>query len=135
MVLLDTNICIFLLNRTAGFERILARMYGLQRGTVIVSSISAAELQFGVWASQRRDDNLLRLERFLAEFEVLAFDERAARAYGQVRASLKESGTLLEPLDTLIAGHALSLGATVISNNARELQLVRGLKSEDWSKA
>ena len=133
MYLLDTNICIFLLNGKSGYERIVAKMDGLQRGTVMVSSISAAELQYGVWASQRRNDNLLRLERFLAEFEVLAFDERAARTYGQARATLRESGTPIGPLDTLIAGHALAIGATLITNNLREFRRVPGLIAEDWS--
>ncbi|MFN0316094.1 MAG: type II toxin-antitoxin system VapC family toxin [Burkholderiales bacterium] len=133
MHLLDTNICIFVLNRGPGFERIIRRMDGLSRGDVLVSSVSAAELQFGAWASARKQDNLLRLERFLAEFEVLPFEENAARAYGQLRAALKELGTLIGPLDTLIAGHSLSIGATLVTNNLREFQRVPGLRAEDWS--
>ena len=133
MYLLDTNICIFVLNRGPGFERIIRRMDGLSRGDVLVSSASAAELQFGAWASARKQDNLLRLERFLAEFEVLPFEENAARAYGQLRAALKELGSPIGPFDTLIAGHSLSIGATLVTNNLREFQRVPGLRAEDWS--
>ena len=133
MYLLDTNICIFVLNRGPGFERIIRRMDGLSRGDVLVSSVSAAELQFGAWASARKQDNLLRLERFLAEFEVLPFEENAARAYGQLRAALKELGSPIGPFDTLIAGHSLSIGATLVTNNLREFQRVPGLRAEDWS--
>ncbi len=134
MFLLDTNICVFLLNARPGFERIVGRMDGLNRGEVVVSSISAAELQFGVWASQRRDDNLLRLERFLAEFEVADFAEQEARAYGRLRATLIQLGTPIGPLDTLIAGHALAIGATLITNNLREFQRVPRLDVQDWSQ-
>ncbi len=133
MYLLDTNVCIFVLNRKPGFERIARRMDGLARGEVLVSSITAAELQFGVWASQRKQDNLLRLERFLAEFDVVPFGESAARAYGRLRATLKEFGTPIGPLDMLIAGHALASGATLVTNNLREFQRVPGLGLEDWS--
>lgn len=133
MYLLDTNICIFLLNQRAGFTRILQRMDGLDRGSVLISAVSAAELQFGAWASQRIDDNLLRLERFLAEFDVIRFDNDAARAYGQVRGALKSAGTPIGPSGTLIAGHAMALGATLVTNNVREFQRVPDLEIEDWS--
>ena len=133
MYLLDTNICIFILNQKSGFERIVRRMDGLSRGEVIVSSISVAELQFGVWASQHKEDNSLRLERFLAEFDVAPFGEAEARSYGRLRAKLRELGTPIGPLDMLIAGHALASGATLITNNLREFQRVPDLMTEDWS--
>jgi tRNA(fMet)-specific endonuclease VapC len=132
MYLLDTNTCISLLNGKPGYKHVVERMDGLRRGEVLVSSISAAELQYGAWASQRREDNLLRLERFLAEFDVVAFDEQAARVYGRVRATLKELGTPICPLDMLIAGHALATDAILITNNLREFQRVPGLSAEDW---
>ncbi|MSQ60193.1 MAG: type II toxin-antitoxin system VapC family toxin [Betaproteobacteria bacterium] len=133
MFVLDTNICVFVLNRRPGFERIIRRMDGLSRGEVLLSSVTAAELQIGAWASKRKQDNLLRLERFLAEFDVVPFDENAARAYGRLRAALKELGTPIGPLDTLIAGHVLAIGATLVTNNLREFQRVPGLVSQDWS--
>ncbi len=74
----------------------------------------------------------LKLERFLAIFDVAPFDDAASRRHGAVRAFLKARGTPIGPLDTLIAGHALMLNATVVTNNIGEFARVPGLTVEDW---
>lgn len=135
MFLLDTNVCICLINQRPGFERILKRMDGLEHGEVLISSISTAELHFGVAASAQVERNMLKLERFLAAFEVAPFDDEASRRYGVVRAFLKARGMLIGPLDTLIAGHALALNATVVTNNVDEFVRVPDLRVEDWLAA
>lgn len=131
--LLDTNICIFLLNQRQGFERIVQRMDGLERKQVGISAISVAELEFGVAASKRQGDNFNRLERFLIDFEVLSFDRDAAKPYGPLRKVLQTQGTPIGPLDFLIAAHALALNATLVTNNTCEFLRVPGLVVEDWS--
>lgn len=130
--MLDTNVCICLLNQRTGYRNVLARLDGLDRAEVLISSITTAELRFGVSASARPVENLVKLERFLAEFEIAGFDDAASRRYGPVRAALKTAGTPIGPLDLLIAGHALALDATVVTNNLREFSRVPGLRSEDW---
>ena len=75
------------------------------------------------------------LAEFLAPLEVIPFDEDAAESYGDLRAVLEGSGRPIGPLDTLIAGHALSLDATLVTNNTREFQRVRGLRLENWTQA
>ncbi len=132
MYLLDTNACIHLINQKPGYERILRRMDGLEHGQVVISSITTAELHFGVEASAQVERNRLKLERFLAAFDVAPFNEAASRRYGAVRAYLKARGTPIGPLDTLIAGHALMLNATVVTNNIGEFARVPGLSVEDW---
>ena len=131
--LLDTNICIFLLNQRLGFERIVQRMDGLERGQVALSAITVAELEFGVAASKRQGDNFQRLERFLIDFEVLPFDRDAAKPYGALRKVLQTQGTPIGPLDFLIAAHALALKMTLITNNTGEFLRVPNLAVEDWS--
>jgi tRNA(fMet)-specific endonuclease VapC len=133
LYLLDTNICIFLLNQKFGFGRIVQKMDGLERKQVGLSAITVAELEFGVAASKRQGDNFSRLERFLVDFEVFPFDRDAARPYGSLRNSLQAQGTPIGPLDFLIAAHALALKATLITNNTREFQRIPGLCVEDWS--
>jgi tRNA(fMet)-specific endonuclease VapC len=133
LFLLDTNICIFLLNQRPGFERIVQHMHGRNRGEIGISSISVAELEFGAAASQRPGDNFHRLERFLLDFEALPFEREAARSYGPLRAQLQAQGTPIGPLDFLIAAHALALPAVLISNNTREFQRVPGLALQDWT--
>jgi tRNA(fMet)-specific endonuclease VapC len=66
---------------------------------------------------------------------VAPFEERAGRAYGSLRAQLQADGTPIDPLDTLIAGHALSLGMTLVTNNTREFSRVPGLRIENWISA
>ena len=130
MILLDTNICIYIINRrpAAVFERFA----GLQMGDVGVSSITGAELSFGV-AKSGSARNREALEKFLAPLEILAFGESAFRAYGPLRAQLERAGTPIGALDTLIAAHALSLGCTLVSNNLREFSRVPGLSLANWA--
>jgi len=130
--MLDTDTCIYLINRRLGYERVLSRMNGLRYGDVYLSSISLAELLYGIAKSQHQDKNRDRLEGFLARFDERDFDERAARAYGVIRAQLESQGTPIGPLDTLLAAHALSLGATMVTNNGREFSRVSGLVVENW---
>ena len=130
--LLDTDICIYLLNRRPGHGNILRRMDGRSYGEVLISAITLAELRYGIAASQRREANLSKLEIFLAQFEIKAFDERAAAAYGPIRAYLRTKGTPIGSLDTLIAGHAKALEATLVTNNTAEFSRVPELDLDNW---
>jgi len=76
--------------------------------------------------------NRQALEMALAPLTILPFDERAAWAYGELRADLERRGTPIGSLDTMIAAHALSLQATLITNNTREFAQVSGLQVENW---
>lgn len=130
MWLLDTNICIYLIRQKP--RRLLDRLRGVDIRAVSVSSISVAELQYGVAKSARPEQNGIALAAFLAPLAVEPFDEAAAAAYGAVRANLERAGTPIGSLDMLIAAHALALGRTVVTNNAREFDRVAGLKVENW---
>ncbi len=131
--LLDTNICIFLLNQRRGFENIVQHMDGMSREDIGISAITVAELEFGIAASKKQNDNFNRLERFLLDFEVIDFDRASAAAYGPLRSGLQAQGTPIGPMDFLIAAHALALKTTLVTNNTREFQRVPGLRLEDWS--
>lgn len=109
-------------------------MDGRSHDEVALSAITAAELQFGLAASTKKRLNRARLERFLAMFAVLPFDDAAARHYGVARAVLRASRTPIGPMDMLIAGHALGLGATVVTNDLAEFRRVPGLRAEDWTR-
>lgn len=130
--LLDSDTCIYLINRRAGHERVLARLDGVARTLTLISAVTAAELHHGAAKSARRAENLRRLALFLAGFEVVAFDETAAVMYGQVRMDLEARGRPIGPLDTLIAAHAVALRAVLVTNNTREFSRIRGLKLQNW---
>ena len=108
-------------------------MDGMDREKLGVSSITVAELEFGAAASKRQGDNFKRLERFLLDLEVIAFDRESARPYGPLRAALQAQGMPIGPMDFLIAAHALALKAILVTNNTREFLRVPGLALEDWS--
>ena len=129
---LDTDICIYLLNQRPEHEHILQRMDGRSYGEILLSAITLAELRYGIAASQRREANLSKLELFLAQFEVVPFDEAAAASYGSIRAHLRAKGMPIGPLDTLIAGHAKTLEATLVTNNTAKFSRVPGLALENW---
>ena len=129
--LLDTNTCIYLIRRRP--KEALRRFERFEVGEVGVSVITVSELRYGVEKSTRPEQNLRALEQFLLPLEVLDFGPEATVSYGRVRASLEERGMPIGPLDTLIAAHALSLGATLVTNNTHEFGRVSGLQIEDWA--
>jgi tRNA(fMet)-specific endonuclease VapC len=129
--LLDTNTCIYLIRRRP--KEALQRFERFEVGEVGVSVITVSELRYGVEKNTRPEQNLRALEQFLLPLEVQDFGPEATVSYGRVRASLEERDMPIGPLDTLIAAHALSLGATLVTNNSREFERVSGLQIEDWT--
>jgi len=132
MILLDTNICIYIIN--AKPPAVLERFKHYRLGEIGLCSVVAAELAFGV-AKGGSARNRQALEMFLAPLTTLPFDDRAACAYGDLRAELERRGTPIGSLDTMIAAHALSLQATLITNNTREFAQVPGLHVDNWVPA
>lgn len=130
--LLDTNACIELIRKRS--QEVLARLKACPVGSVGISSITLAELYYGVARSAFPDRNRIALTQFCAPLEIVAFDDLAAAAYGRVRADLEEAGSPIGPLDTLIASHALSEGVVLVTDNDREFRRVRGLAVENWKR-
>ncbi|MCH8961789.1 MAG: type II toxin-antitoxin system VapC family toxin [Bacteroidetes bacterium] len=129
-VLLDTNICIYLIKRRPQEVRERFERYAV--GEVGLSSITVSELQYGVEKSRRVEQNRAALMQFLLPLVIADFDYESAVVYGRVRAELERLGTPMGPLDTLIAAHALSLDVTLVTNNEREFSRVSDLRVENW---
>jgi len=129
-VMLDTNICIYLIKQQP--PTVIERFLSHPVGDIGISSITAAELAFGVSKSRHADKNRRALEQFLAPFEVAAFDQAAAWSYGRLRAQLEAKGSPIGSMDLLIASHALSLRVRLVSNNLREFRQVPGLRLDNW---
>jgi tRNA(fMet)-specific endonuclease VapC len=130
--MLDTNVCIFLIHKKAA--GVLARLRQHAMGEIGVSTITVAELRYGADKSQRPAQNHAALDAFLAPLVRVGFDSAAADCYGPVRAELERLGMTIGPLDTLIAAHALSLDAILVTNNSAEFSRVSGLTLEDWTQ-
>ena len=129
--ILDTNTCIHLIRHRS--PEALRRFEDFEVGEVGLSVITVAELLYGVEKSARPRQNREALQQFLLPLEIVSFGEEATVSYGKIRASLEKRGTPIGPLDTLIAAHALSLDATLVTNNTREFERVPGLQLEDWT--
>jgi len=129
--MLDTNICIYLINKKP--LSLLQKFRQCRPGEVGISSITLAELRFGVAKSKFPKKNTAALDAFLVPLRIAPFDDQAAAFYGLVRAGLEAAGTPIGPFDTLIGAHALSLGAALITNNVRELGRIKDLQVLDWS--
>lgn len=128
--LIDTNICIYVINKRP--INIIRKFKEISIGDIGISSITLAELQYGVSKSKNIEKNQQRLNEFLAPFEILAFDEMATQYYGELRVWLEKSGNVIGPLDMLIAAHALSADLVLITNNEKEFKRVKGLSVENW---
>ena len=129
MILLDTHICIHIIN--AKPPAVLARFQQYRLGDIGLCSVVAAELAFGV-AKSGSARNRQALEMFLAPLTISPFDAAAVWAYGDLRADLKRRGTPIGSLDTMIAAHALSQQAMLVTNNTREFAKVPGLQLDNW---
>lgn len=129
--MLDTNICIYLINRRP--PKVIEHFNRLEIGDIGVSSVTVAELAYGV-AKSGSERNRAALEAFLLPLEIADFDQKAAWKYGKIRSALELVGKPIGPFDTQIASHALALGCVVVTNNLREFQRVPGLKVENWAK-
>ncbi|MDN5874222.1 MAG: type II toxin-antitoxin system VapC family toxin [Sinobacteraceae bacterium] len=127
--LLDTDVCIYIINRRP--PGVFEHFSGLEPGQVGISSITRAELDFGV-AKSGSKRNRRALDKFLLPLELHDFGAEAARAYGNLRAHLEAQGAPIGAMDTLIAAHALALGHTLVTNNTREFRRVPGLHLENW---
>jgi len=100
---------------------------------VALSVVTEMEIRFGLARNPGLRIGPL-VEEFLDAMTILPLDSGVARAYGRVRAQLERDGPPIGPLDTMIAAHALSVGATLVTNDVGEFRRVRGLRVVDWTK-
>ena len=130
--MLDTNICIYAIKHKP--EKVFQKLQEVEPEDVCVSSVTYTELVHGVEKSVAVEKNRLALSMLLANIEILDFDVDVADCYGKIRADLEKKGTPIGPLDMMIAGHAQSLGYTVVTNNVKEFSRVPDLKIENWAE-
>ncbi len=128
--MLDTNILVYAKNKRP--ESVLKRLTSLEPEDVCISSVTLAEMEYGVFKSLMPEQNQLALMLFLSGIQIEPFDSKAAFEYGKIRAALTKKGTPIGANDLLIAAHAKSLGLILVTNNTREFERVEGLRLENW---
>ncbi|KAF3886267.1 MULTISPECIES: type II toxin-antitoxin system tRNA(fMet)-specific endonuclease VapC [Nostocales] len=128
--LLDTNTCIYIIKRKP--KKVLDKFQALDISDVGISSITIAELEYGVYKSQRQEQNRIALTQFLIPLQVVPFDEQATQTYGNIRAELENQGIVIGSMDMLIVSQAICLGLILVTNNVRELSRIPALMLENW---
>ncbi|MCW1975864.1 UNVERIFIED_ORG: tRNA(fMet)-specific endonuclease VapC [Pantoea agglomerans] len=133
--MLDTNICSFIMREQP--EAVIKRLeQAVLRGhRIVVSAVTYAEMRFGATGPKASPRHVQLVEAFCARLDaVLPWDRAAVDATTEIKVSLRLAGTPIGANDTAIAGHAIAVGAILVTNNTREFARVPGLTLEDWVK-
>ena len=128
--MLDTDIASYAIK--GGFPSVDARLRRLDVMQVCISAVTRAELRFGVRRLRGATRLAAEVDRFLSGVHTLPWDEIAADEFAGVRADLERFGTPIGVMDTMIAAHAKSVGAKLVSNNVKHFHKVTGLSVENW---
>jgi len=130
MYLLDTNICIYIIKKHP--VSVIQAIQSKKAFEIKISSITIAELEYGISKSSSPQKNRLALLNFVSAFEILFFDDLDARFYGEIRAALEAKGQTIGPYDLQIAAQAISKDLILVTNNVREFKRIPNLKIENW---
>ncbi|OGT25565.1 MAG: twitching motility protein PilT [Gammaproteobacteria bacterium RIFCSPLOWO2_02_FULL_42_14] len=128
--MMDTNICVYIMNKRP--VQVIEKFHRCNMEEIGVSSIVLSELHYGAHKSQQVEKNLLAINKFSIPVQVISYDECAAECCGEIRAMLEKAGTIIGAYDLMIAAHAISLNATLITNNLKEFSRIKKLKCENW---
>jgi len=129
--MLDTNMCIYLMKNQP--EEVARRFAQCYVGDVVMSSITYAELEYGVAASAGPEKERANLAGLVEDIPVVPFDAAAGAAYGPIRLATRDARK--DALDKLIAAHAVSLNVVLVTNNERDFARYPGLTIENWIEA
>ena len=130
MFLLDTNICIYIIKKKP--IQVLETFASFEYGSRRISSITVAELEYGVAKSIIPEKNRMALNKFLTPFEIIDFNSSHAVIYGEIRAYLERKGQIIGPHDLQIGAQALGNQLTLVTNNEREFNRIPGLAVANW---
>lgn len=130
MFLLDSNICIYIINNNP--RTTVERIMKLRPDQVKLSAISVGELEYGVSKSKNREKNRNALIDFVSAFDIVPFDDNDAEVYGLIRADLENRGQLIGPYDMQIAAQAITRDLILVTNNVGEFSRVKELRLDNW---
>ena len=130
MYLLDTNICIYIINKSP--ISVINKIKTFNPSQIKLSSISLGELEYGVSKSKFRERNRNALIDFVSGFDIIDFNDNDAELFGLIRADLEKRGKVIGPYDMQIAAQALSRDLIFVTNNVDEFNRILNLKIENW---
>ena len=128
--LLDTNICIYLIKNHP--PEVLARFQQIQLKQLHIPAITLFELYFCIEKNNSQQRNFAPLENFITPLTIVDFTLDAAKKAAKIRNNSQKQGTPIGAYDIQIAAIAISVNMTLLTNNTREFERVKGLKLENW---
>jgi tRNA(fMet)-specific endonuclease VapC len=132
MFLLDSNICIYVINNKP--IKVVKKIKEYIPPEIKLSAISIAELEYGVSKSKNREKNRHALVDFASAFDIIDFNGEDAEIYGIIRTDLEKRGQVIGPYDMQIAAQALSRNYVLVTNNVNEFSRISDLKIENWAE-
>ncbi|MEH2010415.1 type II toxin-antitoxin system VapC family toxin [Nostoc sp.] len=130
--LLDTDTCIYWLN---GRQPVREKLLAVGWDEVCICVITAGELYYGAYNSNRVSENLANTERFIQNLPVVPLTDPALRKYGELKAELRRLGQTIAEFDLLIASVAVAENYTLVTNNTRHYSRISNLQLENWISA
>ena len=130
--MLDTDICSYIIKERP--LQVLDHFRQVEMEQLCISSITYAELIYGVERSSSKKVNRAVIDSFVQHLDIVSWDEGAAEHYGNIRAYLQAEGQLIGSMDMMIAAHARSEGMTLVTNNDKHFRRVPKLSVENWIK-
>jgi len=130
MYLLDTNICIYIINKNP--RHVVEKIKEYEPSQIKLSSISLAELEYGASKSKYRDKNRVAILDFASSFDIVPFDDNDAEIFGLIRTDLEKRGKIIGPYDMQIAAQSLARNLILVTNNTDEFSRVNNIKIENW---
>lgn len=127
--LLDTNICVYLLNGEASLKK---KVKEIGAYSLAVSNSVLAELYFGAYKSKKVEENLKRIELFKKNMAVFSDSEESAKLFGKIKADLSSKGTIIEDFDILISSIAIANSCILVTNNLEHFERIESLKLQNW---
>ena len=128
--LLDTGTCSYAIRNAS--TRLDARLATASPDALAISAVTRAELMFGLEKRGNPRELTRLVHGFLDRVAVMPWDAHAADHFAKLRALLERGGTPIGIFDTMIAGHAVALKATLVTNHQKHFQKVKALKLENW---
>ncbi|MFT6735339.1 MAG: tRNA(fMet)-specific endonuclease VapC [Polaribacter sp.] len=133
--MLDTNICSFIMREQPLHLLKVLQAHVQNKDRIVVSAITYAEMRFGAIGKKASPKHNIIVDEFMLRIDsVLSWDKEAVEATTAIKKDLSDKGTPIGANDTSIAGHAISSGCVLITNNTKEFERVNDLYIEDWTQ-
>jgi tRNA(fMet)-specific endonuclease VapC len=130
MYLLDTNICIYIINNRP--RKVVEKIKTFKPSQIKLSAISIGELEYGVSKSKNREKNRIALIDFISAFDILPFGDNDAEVFGLLRADLELRGEVIGSYDMQIASQAIANDLILVTNNIKEFKRIKELRLDNW---